>query len=587
MTLCPQCSTPNRPGAKFCKRCATPLPLTAAATRPLELELMSPDNTPNPYATRRLTPPSRSGTRPLPPQKPFERRPPGAVFNEVFVYDNVVFSDERENHYLVHQAEVPEEWQIRFCPNPNCGAVFPPRAEAAEKFCTDCGQVLERGGRDLLLIETPQPPAENIRRLASKGLSHGAVRPPLLYFEERLAGQPRYCLLKPYVGPLEGVSDVQLALQWGIALAQGLDYLHDNGVGFNGRVDEHALGSVGGRAVWANFTHCSHHPEGYVTDRKADAEALARLILRWLSGNERLDAGAGLPAPVYQVFERTFTPPGVASASQLAEWLLQAQAALSTVQNLDYHSGRRTHVGQVRSLNEDSLLALELGRINQSISQPLGLYVVADGMGGHAAGEVASGAIVATIAQKAFRELMTMAQATSERAHWLRQAVEEANRQVYELRRTTGSDMGSTLVAALLEGNKAYIAHVGDSRAYLLNAQGIQRLTVDHSLVERLLATNQITAEQARHHPQRNVIYRTVGDKEHIEVDISEHALKVGDYLLLCSDGLSGMVDDQAIYSIVMSAPSPQAACDALVQAANAAGGDDNISVILVQIAQS
>jgi protein phosphatase len=147
--------------------------------------------------------------------------------------------------------------------------------------------------------------------------------------------------------------------------------------------------------------------------------------------------------------------------------------------------------------------------------------------------------------------------------------------------------MGSTLVAVVLDADRACIAHVGDSRAYLINAQGIHRLTTDHSLVERLIATEQITREEARHHPQRNVIYRTIGDKAQLEVDVSTRKLAIGDYILLCSDGLSGMVKDDAIQACVLQATSPQAACDDLVNAANAAGGDDNISVVIVEIVQA
>jgi serine/threonine protein phosphatase PrpC len=165
--------------------------------------------------------------------------------------------------------------------------------------------------------------------------------------------------------------------------------------------------------------------------------------------------------------------------------------------------------------------------------------------------------------------------------------VEMANRKVFELRKSAGTDMGSTLVSAVLDGSRAYVAHVGDSRAYLINSQGIRQITTDHSLVERLIATNQITREEARHHPQRNVIYRTIGDKLKLEVDLSVHNLKVGDRLLLCSDGLSGMVDDPMIYQIVQGAASPQAACDALINAANAAGGEDNITAIIVEVTQA
>ena len=144
--------------------------------------------------------------------------------------------------------------------------------------------------------------------------------------------------------------------------------------------------------------------------------------------------------------------------------------------------------------------------------------------------------------------------------------------------------MGSTLVAAAMVGNHAYITHIGDSRAYMVNQYEIRQITVDHSLVARMIASHQITREEARHHPQRNVIYRTIGDKPNIEVEIQRQILEVDEYLLLCSDGLSGLVNDDSMQRIILSAATPQEACDNLVKAANAAGGDDNISVILVKV---
>ena len=251
-------------------------------------------------------------------------------------------------------------------------------------------------------------------------------------------------------------------------------------------------------------------------------------------------------------------------------------------------SGRCTHVGMVRTLNEDSLAVVEINRIEQSISRPIGVYVVADGMGGHAAGEVASGLIVDTIAGKALVELMTpQAQAVKPVvSDWLRIAVEAANTEVFNLRKSAGTDMGSTMIAAAVIGNQAFFTHIGDSRIYLINAKGIKRLTVDHSLVERLIATHQITREEARYHPQRNVIYRTIGDKPKIEVEVNSLTLAVGDQLLLCSDGLSGMLEDDRIINVVSSASDPQAACEALIEAANAAGGQDNVSVVIVKVVE-
>ena len=132
---------------------------------------------------------------------------------------------------------------------------------------------------------------------------------------------------------------------------------------------------------------------------------------------------------------------------------------------------------------------------------------------------------------------------------------------------------GGGVFAALMAGNEAYIAHVGDSRAYRINDAGIEQITVDHSLVESLVASNQITREEARHHPQSNVIYRTIGDKRQVTVDLDLVTLAPGDSLLLCSDGLSGMLTDDQLQHLVATAASPQAACDALIDAANRAGG--------------
>jgi len=295
MVHCPNCHAENRSGAKYCKNCATRLPITSAVTRPLDLDedalaapLIAQLGAPTPpvsgQATRRLAAPPRSGTQPLRPADPFARRPSGAVFMDSFLYDNAIFSDENQHRYLVHQVDVPEDMQLRACPNPVCGAIFLPRMTVPERFCTDCGTVLERGGRDLVIIEARAPIPDNIVRVAAKGLSHGAVRAPLAVFVERLGGVSRHCVVVARVTALEPVSDATHLLRWGIRLARGLDYLHDNGVGFGGRVDAAALGMVNRQPVWANFTNCLHHPDGYVTERKPDADALAALLYLWMTG---------------------------------------------------------------------------------------------------------------------------------------------------------------------------------------------------------------------------------------------------------------------------------------------------------------
>jgi serine/threonine protein phosphatase PrpC len=167
---------------------------------------------------------------------------------------------------------------------------------------------------------------------------------------------------------------------------------------------------------------------------------------------------------------------------------------------------------------------------------------------------------------------------------WLLNAVQATNASVYAHRQSTGTNMGTTLVAALVISDLVHIANVGDSRAYYItNDDGIRQITTDHSLVERLVALGQIKPHEARIHPQRNVIYRTIGDKEEAEIDFFVQKLSPGDNLLLCSDGLTGKIEDAEILRVVSLSRSPQEACEHLVQAANDNGGDDNITVIIVQ----
>jgi serine/threonine protein phosphatase PrpC len=199
---------------------------------------------------------------------------------------------------------------------------------------------------------------------------------------------------------------------------------------------------------------------------------------------------------------------------------------------------------------------------------------------------VASRLTIQAIAQRATSQVLlpaTAGESLPDAQEWLTDTVTTANQRVYEQRRAAGTDMGTTLVMALVIGNTATIANVGDSRAYLLRPNGIVQISTDHSLVERLVATGQITHEEAANHPQKNVIYRVIGDKPQVKTDLFEQRLALGDALLLCSDGLSGMVPDEQMWQIWRVAPSPQDACDQLIEAANQAGGEDNITTVIVQ----
>jgi PPM family protein phosphatase len=224
-------------------------------------------------------------------------------------------------------------------------------------------------------------------------------------------------------------------------------------------------------------------------------------------------------------------------------------------------AGVATDIGKVREGNEDSFL----------VEPPL--YAVADGMGGHRGGEVASHLALETVEALAREGKDTLAD-----------QVRAANRAVYEAaqrdRAVTG--MGTTLTAARIVDGAAHLAHVGDSRAYLQRGGSMRLLTEDHTLVNRMVKAGEITSEEATVHPHRNVLTRSVGTEPEVQVDVEEVALMDGDRLLLCSDGLFGMVNEDQIQAILEAEPDPQKTADRLVRAANRAGGVDNITVVIL-----
>lgn len=242
-----------------------------------------------------------------------------------------------------------------------------------------------------------------------------------------------------------------------------------------------------------------------------------------------------------------------------------------------------SHVGLKRQLNEDNLVMVEAETGNDA---PYGLYVVADGMGGHESGEIASQLTIDTIQTHLLQESPPLNAEMIEA--WFDGAIKAANETV--IAHQAGTDksrkMGSTLVMAMVVNSQAHIANVGDSRAYRLTSETIQQISVDHSLVERLVEIKQITREEARTHKQRNVIYSTIGDKPKVQIGFYHIDLNPGDRLLLCSDGLTTMLTDEQILNISRDNSTIADACNALVKAANAAGGDDNITVILVEMNQ-
>ncbi len=245
----------------------------------------------------------------------------------------------------------------------------------------------------------------------------------------------------------------------------------------------------------------------------------------------------------------------------------------------------KTDVGRKRELNEDSFAVLDNERV----------FVVADGMGGHNAGEVASSIAIETIVKfsraTSEDEEMTwpykLDPGLSLEANKLKVGIKFANRKIFRAAQGNASyaGMGTTVVAMLLLDNGTlYVAHVGDSRGYCYFDGGIKQITEDHSLVNEYIKAGQMTPEQARNFPHKNVIMRALGMKENVLVDVQERSTKKGEIYFACSDGLSDMCTDEEMTAILSESKTLKEAADRLIDRANENGGKDNISVVLLRI---
>jgi serine/threonine protein phosphatase PrpC len=267
-----------------------------------------------------------------------------------------------------------------------------------------------------------------------------------------------------------------------------------------------------------------------------------------------------------------------------------------------------TDPGRERQVNEDRVWAQVY---EASEGEAVGLFIVCDGIGGHLGGECASHWAVETVKrelQKLFfppDSSTTIHLSKQELESWMhtgqttrlsqmrkhedrvKEAIEKANRVVYEYSRQRperAADAGTTISMALVVGSRTIVANVGDSRTYLLHGDRMRQITKDHSLVATLVESKQIKPEEIFNHPQRNLIFRSLGNKKEVQVDTFVESLKEGDYLLLCSDGLWEMVQDEKVIARTIKESSTlEEAGQKLVEAANNAGGEDNIGLVIVK----
>ncbi len=244
-------------------------------------------------------------------------------------------------------------------------------------------------------------------------------------------------------------------------------------------------------------------------------------------------------------------------------------------------------IGRVREINEDSVFAMLITLPREGIDLSVGLFIVADGMGGHQGGEVASRLAIRTVIHHVLSQLVMPAlddTMTTALQPLMVSAVQAANQAIWDTAQAMGTDMGTTCTAALLVGHGLYIAHVGDTRAYLYEPDGLRQITSDHSTVGRLIQLGQLDPTEAREHPLRNQLYRTVGQQPQVMVDFIYQPVGLSSHLLLCSDGLWGMVEDPALAQALVRSPWPQDICNELIALANLAGGEDNISAVVVSL---
>ncbi len=444
------------------------------------------------------------------------------------------------------------------------------------------------------------------------------IHPALLGPEHTFVQSERSYLVSPripgvHLGERTGRTSEREAVSWGVQLCQVVGFLHRRGylcgelppenllLDKDGRVRVTQLAMLrekGTDEEWLPISDGYVAPEVYRAGdigEQVDVFAIATVLYSLLVGR-RLPVEGWL----VQYEPPTFYPDKVVSPG--CERVLRkalAPDAKDRYENIDafksalvaigqgsrVRSAWLTDVGQVREHNEDAVLVEEHGQGTVSGNAFCGLYVVSDGMGGAEAGEIASAITIATIAQDVAKNPTdNTGQADTAWEGCLREAVEAANTAIlaYAKEHPASTGLGATVVAAVVEQQRLSLAWVGDSRIYLWEHGRLSQLSRDHSLVSRLVEIGQLSAVEARTHEHRNVLIRSLGSKEAVVVDTLTCPFKRGARLLLCSDGLTSHVEDHAIADILSRHRDPEDAAMELVVAANAGGGSDNISVVVV-----
>lgn len=496
---------------------------------------------------------------------------------------------------------------------------------AGESYCTNCGAALEQRTYSGRLLSAAE--AKGINLLASVADEDARAVLPVIWDQVESDGQVLMLQVPGDASPVRPPVAELAALRIGYSLACLLAALHAEGVALE-RLAPPMLGlTTDGRPRLlevprlyrmetgddqaAATREALHGLAGLLETLTITPRTTRRLPSSERSGEPGSDLESGLPtaddpaalltaelaslpdeqpADDFAVLLRQVRTDVVTSASELASQLADLIDERTRPLPLHQSVGALSDTGFVRDHNEDSLLTINLCLNNTSQSYTRGLYVVADGMGGHAAGEIASRLAVRGVADAILQECLDMLldPDLDYDETWvrdaLRRAVLQANEAVRRAGIASGNDMGTTMTAALVIGDRAIVANVGDSRTYLARDGALRRISRDHSLVMRLVELGQLNDDDIYTHPQRNAVLRSLGDQAHLEVDLFTERLQPGDVLLLCSDGQWEMTRDAEMAQIIAAhLGDEQRACVALIEAANRAGGEDNITSVLVR----
>lgn len=579
MPRCAVCSQDNRAEARFCYNCAAPL----VPIRPTDddhqwlVASLTRDELSQPVST--------TGTLSSAVSSAEEERMEQPAFR--------LFAGRYELREVCG-----EQWTvIDTQPWRRCWACGSETNQPDDGFCNDCGAALnQREYQGVLTLRDAAVGAALITRVSDPDLLNLL---PALHTQIEDGTEILTLLQDSGRGPITLPVEELVALTIGANLAKLIAHLHGLGMALGSLTPadlESAPGAVRLRAVPNLRTlPTTDHDAAIREDLYALAELLEQLTAtprttRRLTEGETVQTAAtnevGLAGVLRQI--------RVGDLDQAEAVALRFAAILADRTSpvpLRQIVGACSDTGVVRDHNEDSYLTVQLGLDNNGQRHAWGLYIVSDGMGGHAAGEVASGMAVRAAAELLMAEYLTQAMQPNTNYDEVavkaivQRAVLRANDAVVAESRNQGNDMGATFTLALVVGDRIVVGNVGDSRAYLYRDAKLKRISKDHSLVQRLVDLGQISADEAYTHPQRNAVLRSLGDRAELLVDTFSERVHPGDALMLCSDGQWEMTRDPVMEQLIAQAADPQTACNTLVAAANQAGGEDNITVVLVQFA--